>query len=760
MNNVEAKKLHFYQLLELFSAIKIPPIQRDYAYGLTSKNYEIGKGLVESIYNSLQSKESLLLNFVYGKGKEGQSFVPIDGQQRLTTLFLFYWYIFKVTSFDEGMDSLIKFSYSTRDTTKRFCKYLCNDFDFDPNQNITEQITDCTWYSQSFANDPSVKSMIKMLEEIQRKYDKSSDFEDHKELLISDDCPVQFLWFNLENINNEDDLYIKMNSRGKQLSDFEVFKAGLEGSDSLKSILDLMQLQISDKEYISKFNNEYLDCFFAYWRKKADTGIMEFIKALVRDEFLIAASNLGVTQKEYRDYYKVIFELNGKDFFKFFSSGDYNNLFHKKGIKNGKLINEESFILIDKVLNHFCDSSFYELKAPDAFYTDYYLEESIIKDDEYRDNNISRIDVRRYAIVSFLNKFGIPKTEDELYGYFQWKRFIQNLSRNLDLNSAETTIETMAIIKKTVKSINENSNDSVLSAIEGAKNYEELSKKNFIRPQFEEESLKASLIRGNDEWRDIILDAEHYFSDGQLSFLLFFSTESGSFCLDKFSYYLQLCKKLFDSEKRLQSSVNKCLFEKALLCMEDKTNSQMGHLLKQDNSSAYSFCLGNFSKLFSNSKDVNERKKQWEIVKCLLDLILETSDFNARLEEIISQNTIPNNCWKKYFIDNDLFSVGMGNDDFHNTIYIGKDDTLLMLTKKSERSRSAEINTLLLYLKMKNNGEMVTLHLEPTGEIYEDGTARRYIEYNQSKRIYYNREKRFMCLNMETGISEEFTYLH
>ena len=75
--------------------ISIPIIQRDYAQGrMDSKSSNIRNKFLDEIFNRLDNDENLFLDFVYGN-IEGDKFIPIDGQQRLTTLFLLHLYFAK-----------------------------------------------------------------------------------------------------------------------------------------------------------------------------------------------------------------------------------------------------------------------------------------------------------------------------------------------------------------------------------------------------------------------------------------------------------------------------------------------------------------------------------------------------------------------------------------------------------------------------------------------------------------------------------------
>ena len=65
--------------------ISIPIIQRDYAQGRKDAA-TIRDKFLDEIFNRLNKEENLFLDFIYGS-IEDDKFIPIDGQQRLTTLF-------------------------------------------------------------------------------------------------------------------------------------------------------------------------------------------------------------------------------------------------------------------------------------------------------------------------------------------------------------------------------------------------------------------------------------------------------------------------------------------------------------------------------------------------------------------------------------------------------------------------------------------------------------------------------------------------
>ena len=86
------KSLTFFQLFAEIPQVEIPIIQRDYAQGRES-TVEVRKQFLRAIRDALSRQQPLDLDFVYGSFEGTQSdqkFSLLDGQQRLTTLFLLH----------------------------------------------------------------------------------------------------------------------------------------------------------------------------------------------------------------------------------------------------------------------------------------------------------------------------------------------------------------------------------------------------------------------------------------------------------------------------------------------------------------------------------------------------------------------------------------------------------------------------------------------------------------------------------------------
>ena len=245
-------KFNFAKLLGDYNQIIIPIIQRDYAQGREEKK---AKESLDSFLKELKNffdKEGegeYNFNFIYGVEGEEQSknLYIIDGQQRLTLLFLLHLFLLKNNKVSQDelkklQDELKKFTYQTRDTSKRFIENLVDIDNFNKllervqknlvnnfnnllktveekdkeKEAIKETIKNQGWYQYEFNFDPTIKSMIEVISRIITELELSKITKDKL-----DNITFQFLSVN--EVNHED-LYIKMNARGRSLTDFENFK--------------------------------------------------------------------------------------------------------------------------------------------------------------------------------------------------------------------------------------------------------------------------------------------------------------------------------------------------------------------------------------------------------------------------------------------------------------------------------------------------------------------------------------------------------
>ena len=113
-----------FELLETYK-VEVPILQRDYAQGRKGEHEKRIRGqLLEDMKLAiLGEKPQLNIHFVYGKAENGK-FIPIDGQQRLTTLFLLHLYAFRNDNESPKTELLHKFTYETRVSSRRFLRKL------------------------------------------------------------------------------------------------------------------------------------------------------------------------------------------------------------------------------------------------------------------------------------------------------------------------------------------------------------------------------------------------------------------------------------------------------------------------------------------------------------------------------------------------------------------------------------------------------------------------------------------------------------
>lgn len=261
-------------MIELLSdyIVIIPQLQRDYAQGRI-KHIELRNSFVYALKKALQDNEHPLnLDFVYGYTSLSKlyqplkEFYPLDGQQRLTTLWLLFWLLApKENGFitQENRQLLKNFSYETRLSSKRFCTCLVmQTLILLPGRTIENSITQSPWFMESWKKDPTIVSMLTMLNTLDVAFD-------HKEaawIQFSQNKKITFDFIDIksEEFKLSDELYIKMNSRGIGLTKFESFKAQFISALSDKTteyFSDTLNYRIIDDENIIEKKLPYQDYF-------------------------------------------------------------------------------------------------------------------------------------------------------------------------------------------------------------------------------------------------------------------------------------------------------------------------------------------------------------------------------------------------------------------------------------------------------------------------------------------------------------------
>ena len=238
----------FCQLLDEEKSIIIPKVQRDYAYGRQEEKVQnVLDGMLTSIIEAVRDDSNNILDFVYGgtyvhKSDKKAGLIPLDGQQRLTTLFLLHYYASLLGDEDgnpidqKDVEMLTKFRYETRQSATEFCTNLIRSIrpnlikNYKPkNKNIKTLIVDDALYLSTYDSDPTIMSMLNVLDKIEKKCAELGVLSLNPCLWkrLMERRNIEFYKLSLDNFGLTDDLFIKMNARGKKLTAFEIFKSDM-----------------------------------------------------------------------------------------------------------------------------------------------------------------------------------------------------------------------------------------------------------------------------------------------------------------------------------------------------------------------------------------------------------------------------------------------------------------------------------------------------------------------------------------------------
>ena len=284
--------------------VEIPRIQRDYTYGSkTDKTEKVVDKLLSDIYaavtdNNSNKDFSLILDFIYGNENQEGMFEPLDGQQRLTTLFLLH--IYAAWNSGNATDNL-KFRYATRSNTADFCQAITDPKKFHYSKDSgkpSDQITDSPFYLPSFNDDPSIRSMLVVLDKIDSKFHELAKRENgNLWVRLTNDCRVKFYNLDFGEFNRSDDLYIKMNSRGKSLTEYEIFKSQLEKYiDVSLNNKDLMY------KFSMKFDTDYTDLVWSEMgmdKSKIDNAFICLFRNLLTIQYFKRGNNSVMKYQKY-----------------------------------------------------------------------------------------------------------------------------------------------------------------------------------------------------------------------------------------------------------------------------------------------------------------------------------------------------------------------------------------------------------------------------------------------------------------------------
>ena len=630
------------------NAIVIPIIQRDYAQGRSNDDVrQIREPFLKKLFEVLDSKEGKQeLDFIYGslerpkdislKNVNYENFVPLDGQQRLTTLFLLHWFlsIWNDASFRlMRMHFIGRFSYMTRISSTEFCERILEyvrpkDIVDSINQGgkapISKTLKNEGWFHDQWKNDPTVSGMLTMLDTISYLFNNISRGINRevkakaffKRLICKDveDVAITFnlLYLNKGDFHLSDELYIKMNSRGKPLSDFETFKARFESFMTKSTSVN--------SDFAGNIDGKWADVFWnmrnnirpkseedkpVYYRDNTDGMMMNVIKVALANKYAILANSNdnGLDELFESQVAKKANPNMHLTFYRYTELGVFNEdkdgcIFEDEEQKKRHNNNESVCQSVYDALSFICD-----LKGD--FAEKYKVDKEFINIEEQlniimfygidgRNSKITSITYQTrllfWAMSEYCVKFknAIQKCDED--GYLplnRWMRFVRNMVESTEINGVSDMQKALKYLNFVFSSMGDGDIIYYLSHLTSL-----LECTPFPQSQIKEEILKAQLIACDNNWEKSITEADNVTAwPGRSGYLMYFSGLSEKKYQDISKWDTSTHKKyrdLFDTYKKkmdmllsyLESTEFRtdCLFERAML-------SQGCYFRKEDNRS-------------------------------------------------------------------------------------------------------------------------------------------------------------------------------
>lgn len=695
----------FSTLFSSVETVEIPIIQRDYAHG-RDQAVEVRLSFLAALRDALVTKTGvpLDLDFIYGSFEADavKALSLLDGQQRLTTLFLLHWYV----AMREGQledfrtrwarDGRSRFTYATRPSSTEFFNALVSasmpdpDDELPANRKVSDWLIDSNWFFLSWRSDPTVNSCLAMLDAIQGVFGRATGL--YAVLVDSERPRITFHFLNLEDFGLSDDLYIKMNARGMPLTPFENFKAWLVG-------------RVAKEDWAARFDadmdQKWMDFFWRLapkLRREAGGSVDEmFLRFLHVMGYFEACNSVRGSYIEQLPAISWTTRLR-----------DIRRSPSVRELEEHNAFSADTTRLISVVLNYFCDAP---TDAEMAL-----LKRVLSPQSDYPDL------VRLFAHIAFLNS-DVESLDpgERAVAKARWNRVTSNLIAN-------TRIDEPGLAVAAVKGL------SALAAHTG-RIYEALAADSailtgFSREQSVEEVQKAALILEDPTREPLFVEAEaHGYLQGRIGFLVDFSKRTdGGFDRDSFSRYSARARAVLD-DAVLKSPQH--LLERALL--------SVGDYLVNRGAPKFSFCQ-------STTTAYRDRAENWlrvvgsPIFRSLLDCVGE--DVVASLRDVITEGATGVD-WRRYLVAEPRLI------DYCEERFIHRDDasTIYLLSRKRLSGYFVELRSYAAYLALKeSNGGLAVTGLDYY-QVYGDAEpALRLVLDGQDLRVRYLSGK-WRCTN-------------
>jgi len=673
----------FGKLIERHGRVEIPVIQRDYAQGRADQHI-VRDDFLKSLHDALcLPKEDptlpLDLDFVYGSVVNG-SFQPLDGQQRLTTLFLLHWYLAWVDGCSEDLRTRIatsgrsRFSYEVRPGSRDFINAFANyvpDISAGECQDIVGMITDQPWYFRSWRFDPTIRAALSMLDRMHEVFQKTSGLYAR---LIDETAPaITFQLLDLEQFDLSDDLYIKMNARGKPLTPFETFKARFERhlENQFKGAPPVLCNGTPLADFFShRIDTRWSDFFWPFRDKKTatfDEAMMNLLRTVImvtRDpEAAATSADLANLRSMAR-------------------ASSYT-WFH-----DGGWLDQEMVLALITLLERWsAGPETFRCYLPDTRHLD---EQALFQDILTKPTSLT---FQQLAQLAGYTQFLVHSPgEIDSTAFDAWMRVVSNLATNTDYNRPEDLRRSFAGLRDLTPWMNDILNH--LASSDG-------DVRGFSREQVAEERIKAHLIGFGGGWPERLDRAErHAYFRGQIGFLLRccglkfgevdaelerLDTAIANEIVEPFEHYLACASQMFDDLVKHPEGSGR-LWERALLAVGDflpNVNRNRSLL-----TTSYDEAWG-WKRLLRNAA-AGGRPSQ--VLKALWDQLEDPSSYAADLGGII-ESASEIDPWREAI----LATPSVYDYGTYRMMRFSDDGGIHLLRKTQMNGRHAELFTYCLY---------------------------------------------------------------
>lgn len=742
--------------------IYAPEFQRNYLQGDDSNEsikYKRDR-LLDDIFDCIKSQsKSMNLGFIYGRVEQsykGKLFYPYDGQQRLTTLYFLYLLIyFKFKKYDEIDSIKKKLSYQTRISTNRFIESflswildskekdnIYNDFWNKDGKDLKGFIINQDWFMMTEWNyDVSIINMLSIIVEISGRIKENLGDKTGIDNFIDKDenNPFQFDFIYVDDISKSDDLYIKINARGKALSPFENLKSDI---DEYWNNEDKTKLDAEWTEYV--WNQ--LDENDKNKEKSFDDSFFNLLSNIFYLQYLV-----GLDQNNIND--KILIEIENK---------------YKKGIVDKEWITEKLCHVSCPMISSFLDAMIGSFKS-------------------IKDKQIESVNRKIFGLGDYQNNNGQNKIERaDLFEIFVYYYSVSSLFKRNDmeftnkrnlLNEIETVtnriienqrpyLDSPTNLVKALKSVKVLIDNSIKSHgvykffLSIDNDTKESIRKGLMKEQVEEEVLKAKLI--DKDSRYVVLFNKGYSelkNKGQLGFIFYLVKKNNSLSkigIEDVSY--ESFEKTLNQIISIQNFIigeftNYELLLRAILAKakgsffwERRNNLLSFPLLNNDRDMSLHTFLNCYS-----SNNPNDVEYKLNLLDGLREVLNSFDSNKDNIEEVLKRiiedyKKTDSNVWYKFFVIYD----GVFEQCRNGNIYHYSDKYVLLLDKKFRSGQWCEYYTFALSkaLSEANKDLGITMELETTnGKNREESVLKFKVKGIEYKCSMMNDEDRFIIKN-------------